>query len=208
MIMMNASHVSWTYTWNPSCQFKTIPPYLVCHQEWKQIEVIQCVMEASLVHHLLLHITVKTCLSEKSFFIAVKLLLCAKKLISLIKFDFNFCCSLIQNSCFFCCCFFFYWESFYMHLIMLKKKLIGIDFPDFKFEFCIVTACEGLNRPCQSGVCDNGKCCHPNCIGGCTGETDRDCKVCKNVVSMINNQAICQKQCLPGTYTVSPVKIG
>lgn len=69
--------------------------------EWKQIEVIQCVMEASLVHHLLLHITVKTCLSEKSFFIAVKLLLCAKKLISLIKFDFNFCCSLIQNSCFF-----------------------------------------------------------------------------------------------------------
>lgn len=101
MIMMNASHVSWTYTWNPSCQFKTIPPYLVCHQEWKQIEVIQCVMEASLVHHLLWHITVKTCLSEKSFFIAVKLLLCAKKLISLIKFDFNFCCSLIQNSCLF-----------------------------------------------------------------------------------------------------------
>lgn len=65
-----------------------------------------------------------------------------------------------------------------------------------------ILTCEGLNRPCQSGVCDNGKCCHPNCIGGCTGETDRDCKVCKNVVSMINNQAICQKQCLPGTYTL------
>lgn len=92
---------------------------------------------------------------------------------------------------------------------MLKKKnLTEIDFPDFKFDLCIVTACEGLNRPCQSGVCDNGKCCHPNCIGGCTGETDRDCKVCKNVVSMINDQAICQKQCLPGTYTVSAVKFG
>lgn len=128
MIMMNASHVSWTYTWNPSCRFKTIPPYLVCHQEWKQIEVIQCVMEASLVHHLLWHITVKLVCQRSLFFIAVKLLLCAKKraypkLISLIKFDFNFCCSLIQNSCFFCCCFFFYWESFYMHLIMLKKKI-------------------------------------------------------------------------------------
>lgn len=65
-----------------------------------------------------------------------------------------------------------------------------------------ILTCEGLNRPCQSGVCDNGICCHPNCIGGCTGETDRDCKVCKNVVSMIKDQAICQKQCLPGTYTL------
>lgn len=120
--------------------------------------------------------------------------------------DFKFCCSLCQSSL----VFFFYCKTFYM----LKKNLIEIDFPDFtnfpdvKFDFCIVTACEGLNRPCQSGVCDNGKCCHPNCIGGCTGETDRDCKVCKNVVSMIKDQAICQKQCLPGTYTVSAVKLG
>lgn len=119
------------------------------------------------------------------------------KLIS--QSDFKFCCSLCQSSClgFFYC-----------------KTLIEIDFPDstnfpdVKFDFCIITACEGLNRPCQSGVCDNGICCHPNCIGGCTGETDRDCKVCKNVVSMIKDQAICQKQCLPGTYTVSAVKPG
>ncbi|XP_078313794.1 insulin-like peptide receptor isoform X3 [Crassostrea virginica] len=65
-----------------------------------------------------------------------------------------------------------------------------------------ILTCEGPNRFCQSGICDNGTCCHPNCIGGCTGETDRDCKVCKNVVSIINGQAICQKQCLPGTYTL------
>ncbi|XP_056021824.1 insulin-like peptide receptor isoform X4 [Ostrea edulis] len=54
----------------------------------------------------------------------------------------------------------------------------------------------------QRGICDNGICCHANCIGGCTGESDRDCKVCKNVVSMIDGQSICQDQCLPGTYTL------
>ncbi|XP_061172989.1 insulin-like peptide receptor isoform X2 [Saccostrea echinata] len=55
---------------------------------------------------------------------------------------------------------------------------------------------------CLSGICDKGICCHPNCLGGCTGPTDYDCKVCKNVVSMINGKTICQKQCLPGTYTL------
>lgn len=170
-----------------------------------ELEVIQCVMEDSLVHYLLLHITEKTYQSELLswffvfFYCCETSYMCKEELAQNWFPDFKFCCSLCQSSClgFFYC-----------------KTLIEIDFPgstnfpDVKFDFCIITACEGLNRPCQSGVCDNGICCHPNCIGGCTGETDRDCKVCKNVVSMIKDQAICQKQCLPGTYTVSAVKPG
>ncbi|KAK3098802.1 hypothetical protein FSP39_023260 [Pinctada imbricata] len=58
----------------------------------------------------------------------------------------------------------------------------------------------GNNINCASGMCDNGICCDHNCLGGCRGRTKRDCVACKGVINVFNNQTVCAKQCLPGTY--------
>ncbi|KAK2579468.1 hypothetical protein KPH14_010782 [Odynerus spinipes] len=54
------------------------------------------------------------------------------------------------------------------------------------------------NRKCEEGSCDDsGKCCHPSCLGGCTGPTERECKVCKGVMVGDNR---CLDRCPNGTY--------
>ncbi|XP_034171540.2 insulin-like receptor-like isoform X1 [Osmia lignaria lignaria] len=54
------------------------------------------------------------------------------------------------------------------------------------------------DRTCENNACDEtGKCCHPTCLGMCTGPTNRDCVVCKYVVSLDNE---CRERCPNDTY--------
>ena len=65
----------------------------------------------------------------------------------------------------------------------------------------LIAACD--TRLCPSGMCDKGRCCDKNCIGGCTGPSNRDCVACRNVMVFNNNRTFCAEKCLPGTYEVS-----
>ncbi|XP_012056411.1 PREDICTED: insulin-like receptor [Atta cephalotes] len=50
---------------------------------------------------------------------------------------------------------------------------------------------------CENRACNStGECCHPFCLGGCTGPTANDCTVCKNVI--INKE--CKDRCPKGKY--------
>lgn len=50
---------------------------------------------------------------------------------------------------------------------------------------------------CGDGACDDkGVCCHPLCLGGCSGPTVNDCISCRNVI----NGTECRDRCLNGTY--------
>ncbi|CAK9825863.1 Insulin-like receptor [Anthophora retusa] len=50
---------------------------------------------------------------------------------------------------------------------------------------------------CENNACDeSGKCCHPSCLGTCTGPTSEDCAVCKDVVTIDNK---CRERCPNGT---------
>ncbi|XP_058788861.1 insulin-like receptor [Phymastichus coffea] len=51
---------------------------------------------------------------------------------------------------------------------------------------------------CGDRAClPNGVCCDSSCLGGCTGETEWDCRVCREVVV---NKTRCVSTCPPGTY--------
>ncbi|CAD1479730.1 unnamed protein product, partial [Heterotrigona itama] len=50
---------------------------------------------------------------------------------------------------------------------------------------------------CENNACDEfGTCCHPSCLGTCTGSTNRDCAVCKDVITMDEQ---CAERCPNGT---------
>ncbi|KOC66875.1 Insulin-like receptor [Habropoda laboriosa] len=50
---------------------------------------------------------------------------------------------------------------------------------------------------CENNACDDaGNCCHPSCLGTCTGPTIADCVVCKDVITMDNE---CRDRCPNGT---------
>ncbi|XP_048513218.1 insulin-like receptor [Athalia rosae] len=56
------------------------------------------------------------------------------------------------------------------------------------------------NTNCGDAACSNTvpvKCCHPTCLGGCTGPTSQDCRVCREVVVAGNR---CAEKCPPNTY--------
>ncbi|NP_001291521.1 insulin-like peptide receptor [Solenopsis invicta] len=54
------------------------------------------------------------------------------------------------------------------------------------------------DRKCEDRACNStGQCCHPFCLGGCTGPTANDCSVCRNVV--INGKE-CKDRCPRGKY--------
>ncbi|KAL2712200.1 insulin-like receptor isoform X1 [Vespula squamosa] len=54
------------------------------------------------------------------------------------------------------------------------------------------------DKKCGEGSCDaTNRCCHPSCLGGCTGLTANNCKVCKNVLV---GGSHCQDRCPNGTY--------
>nr|XP_031833558.1 insulin-like receptor [Nomia melanderi] len=53
------------------------------------------------------------------------------------------------------------------------------------------------DRKCENNACDHtGQCCHPSCMGRCTGSTARDCMVCKDVRTADNE---CRDRCPNGT---------
>jgi len=53
-------------------------------------------------------------------------------------------------------------------------------------------------RKCENRACDDtGECCHPFCLGGCTGPTANDCIVCRNVVI---NEKECKDRCPTGKF--------
>ncbi|KAL0128719.1 hypothetical protein PUN28_003826 [Cardiocondyla obscurior] len=54
------------------------------------------------------------------------------------------------------------------------------------------------DRKCENRACnDLGECCHPFCLGGCSGPSASDCTICRNVV--VNNGE-CREQCSRGKY--------
>ncbi|XP_012136523.2 insulin-like receptor-like isoform X2 [Megachile rotundata] len=54
--------------------------------------------------------------------------------------------------------------------------------------------CDGK---CENNACDDtGKCCHKSCLGTCTGPTNRDCAVCKDVLT---GNKECSEHCPNGT---------
>lgn len=66
----------------------------------------------------------------------------------------------------------------------------------------VCTSCQdknGQDRACTIGSRPDNKtvCCHENCLGGCTGPTNLDCKVCRDVVV---NQNECVSTCPADTY--------
>ncbi|XP_071643096.1 insulin-like receptor-like [Temnothorax longispinosus] len=53
------------------------------------------------------------------------------------------------------------------------------------------------DQKCENRACDDtGECCHPFCLGGCTGPTASDCIVCRNVV--VNEE--CKDRCPAGKF--------
>ncbi|KAI4497351.1 hypothetical protein M0802_007598 [Mischocyttarus mexicanus] len=58
--------------------------------------------------------------------------------------------------------------------------------------------CQRICDKCIESSCNvSGQCCHPSCLGDCTGPTANDCKVCKNVLLGVNQ---CEERCPDGTY--------
>ncbi|KAI1301322.1 Insulin receptor [Halotydeus destructor] len=55
--------------------------------------------------------------------------------------------------------------------------------------------CSAQRKACFSE--DTSKCCHPQCIGGCTGPTARDCWACKHV----DYNGECLKKCPTATFS-------
>ncbi|KAJ8735724.1 hypothetical protein PYW07_007344 [Mythimna separata] len=45
------------------------------------------------------------------------------------------------------------------------------------------------------GCLDNGTCCHPSCLGGCSGPTSRDCHACRNFSFGNGSERICLDSC-------------
>ncbi|OXU24559.1 hypothetical protein TSAR_005271 [Trichomalopsis sarcophagae] len=71
-------------------------------------------------------------------------------------------------------------------------------------QFCqkVCTSCQDKDerdRTCTVGSRPDNKtiCCHENCLGGCTGPSNLECKVCRDVVV---NQNECVSSCPNGTY--------
>lgn len=50
------------------------------------------------------------------------------------------------------------------------------------------------------GCLDNGTCCHPLCLGGCTGTTPRDCNVCRGFSLLYEGNRTCTESCPGHTY--------
>ncbi|XP_012280342.1 insulin-like receptor [Orussus abietinus] len=59
--------------------------------------------------------------------------------------------------------------------------------------------CQRLcDRKCGDKVCSKtNECCHPSCIGGCTGKDSNSCIACRELVLPSN---VCVPQCPSGTY--------
>ena len=74
--------------------------------------------------------------------------------------------------------------------------MYGVNFPSF----CFVDCQCGKNRFCLH---HSKQCCHENCLGGCSGETNADCDACKHVIfTDQKGESRCRTSCLGGTYTV------
>ncbi|XP_061926885.1 insulin-like peptide receptor isoform X1 [Apis cerana] len=53
------------------------------------------------------------------------------------------------------------------------------------------------DRKCENNACDEaGNCCHSSCLGTCSGPTNRDCTVCKDVVT---GESECRERCPNGS---------
>ncbi|XP_042898264.1 insulin-like peptide receptor isoform X1 [Parasteatoda tepidariorum] len=61
-----------------------------------------------------------------------------------------------------------------------------------KISPCIKKECDLQNSSCYNST----HCCHPECLGGCTGPLSSDCTVCRHVVW----EGKCMKKCPPNTY--------
>lgn len=55
---------------------------------------------------------------------------------------------------------------------------------------------------CPSGMCFEGQCCDPKCLGGCYGPKPSQCIACKNVIDSTQGYPHCIDHCSPGTYKV------
>ncbi|XP_011648405.1 insulin-like peptide receptor isoform X2 [Pogonomyrmex barbatus] len=57
--------------------------------------------------------------------------------------------------------------------------------------------CQRICQDCGDRACnDKGECCHPSCLGGCTGSTVNDCVVCRNII----DGEQCKDSCPNNTY--------
>ncbi|XP_053373582.1 insulin-like peptide receptor isoform X2 [Mercenaria mercenaria] len=54
---------------------------------------------------------------------------------------------------------------------------------------------------CPTGVCNGDICCHPNCVGGCSGPSADQCTACKDVIHTSDDgEETCVQQCPTGFY--------
>lgn len=85
-------------------------------------------------------------------------------------------------------------------LVRLKIRYNSFDRSCF-FSFCCFVACS----KCDSGRCtSDGQCCHPYCLGGCSGVGKHECYACKNVFVENTNQ--CADKCPDNHYLVKKKK--
>ena len=112
-------------------------------------------------------------------------------------------CSMFQYllliaACFSIC---YLWQHVSVFVTLLQHVSVFVTYGSMFQYLLLIAACD--TRLCPSGMCDKGRCCDKNCIGGCTGPSNRDCVACRNVMVFNNNRTFCAEKCLPGTYEVS-----
>lgn len=64
------------------------------------------------------------------------------------------------------------------------------------FDLVCTAKCRDASLSCS--VHNTSECCHPNCLGGCTGPTAGDCLICRN----FHHNNTCLSSCPDGLYEV------
>lgn len=80
------------------------------------------------------------------------------------------------------------------------------DAPKEKYACWVQDKCQVVCPKECPGSCMNSRtCCHPECLGGCTGPRIEDCAGCRNLIQYRNNNKNrkCVEKCDEDSYLVS-----